>query len=129
MTHQRERHIRPATALQSEVLTPAETQLLRALLSREAAPPTQNAGELAAGDVVQILPAADRAFGGMLALITQAKPYQLRAVLLRPHRGGCRDAWLRLKLPEVARIGAAPQADPEFGKRCEWRGPGCRYAP
>jgi hypothetical protein len=129
MIHQRQRHIRAAAALQSEVLTPTETETLRALLAREAAPTSQHAGELAAGDVVQILPAADRAFGGMLAQITQAKPYQLRAVLLRPHRGGCRDAWLRLKLPEVARIGAAPQANPEFARRCEWRGPGCRYAP
>jgi hypothetical protein len=111
------------------MLTLIETETLRAILAREAAPAASQPGAIAAGDVVQILPAADRTFGGMLALITQAKPYQLRAVLLRPHRGGCREAWLRLTPPEVARIGAAAPHAPEFGRRCEHSAPGCRRIP
>jgi hypothetical protein len=109
------------------MLTTIETETLRAILSREAAP--TSTGELAAGDVVQIRPTADRTFGGMLALVQQATPHQVRAILLRPHRGGCREAWLRLSPPEVARIGAAAVQHPAFGRRCEWRTPGCRYAP
>ena len=114
----------------NRMLTTTETETLRAILAREAAPTSsQPAEQLAAGDVVQILPAVDRTYGGMLALVTQSKPHQVRAVLLRPHRGGCREAWLRLTPPEVARIGAAPSHNPEFASRCEWRGPACRYAP
>jgi hypothetical protein len=110
------------------MLTQIESATLRALLSREALPNTSPEG-IAAGDVVQIRPAADRSFGGMLALVTQARPHQLRAILLRPHRGGCREAWLRLTLTDVAHIGRAHFPAPEFGKRCEWRQPGCGWAP
>lgn len=129
MTHQRQHDPRARSPLKyGRMLTHQETETLRALLSREGAPSNQ-AQQLAAGDVVQIDPAAHRTYGGMLALVTQAKPHQVRAILLRPHRGGCREAWPRLTPPQVARIGAAPAHDPEFGRRCEWRGPACRYAP
>jgi hypothetical protein len=112
------------------MLTPAETETLRAILAREAAPAIgSQPAKLTTGDVVQILPAADRTFGGMLALVQQATPHQVRAILLRPHRGGCREAWLRLTPPEVARIGTAAPHNPDFAKRCEHSAPGCRRIP
>lgn len=91
------------------MITDEELKALRRLIARaEHAAPSPPSGdflELAAGDLVQIRPSADRAFGGMLAAITRAEPYQLRAYLLRPHRGGCAEAWLKLKHCEVERVG------------------------
>lgn len=111
------------------MLTPQETATLRAILAREAAPPTEGPDAIAPGDVVEIRPTADRTYGGMLALITQAKPHQVRAILLRPHRGGCREAWLTLSPPEVAKIGASNHQAPAFATRCEVRTPACTYKP
>lgn len=110
------------------MLTPTESALLRALLAREAtsqAAPLEYS-DLAAGDVAQIRPFADAAFGGMLVQITAAEPYELRGFLLRPHRGGCRDAQLRLKHCELERIGRSYWPDPEFARRCSWRAPECK---
>jgi hypothetical protein len=113
------------------VLTPTEAKSLTAILRREGFPAPQNApqefsadAEIRPGDIVQIRPFASPVFGGMLAAITQAAPYELRGYLLRPHRGGCRDAWLRLKHCEVERIGRAfwPADATGFATRCEDRG-------
>ena len=90
------------------MLTPEELKCLRQLIARAelpAASPPRDFQELAPGDLVQIRPSADRTFGGMVAAITRAEPYQLRAYVLRPHRGGCAEAWLSLKHCEVERIG------------------------
>lgn len=109
------------------MLTLIEANALRALLAREAsaAPVDAEYSDLAAGDVAQIRPFADTAFGGMLVQICQAGPYELRGFLLRPHRGGCREAWLRLKHCQLERIGRTYWPDPEFARRCSWREPGC----
>ena len=74
---------------------------------------------------MQLHPLADSTFGGMLALITQAGPHQLRGFLLRPHRGGCREAWLRLPPTAVERIGPARWPNPPFARRCEFAGGFC----
>ena len=113
------------------MLTQIETATLRALLQREAAPIQEFSEGIAAGDVVQIRPAADRTFGGMLALVMQAKPHQLRAILLRAHRGGCREAWMRLTPPEVAHVGRAhyQAGQTPFSRRCECKMTGCAWAP
>jgi hypothetical protein len=112
------------------MLTPTETATLRALLAREAsaAPPVDATDfqELAAGDVAQIRPFADAAFGGMLYQVCQVTPYELRGFLLRPHRGGCREAWLRLKHCQLERIGRVFWPDPEFARRCSWSAPECK---
>jgi len=113
--------------MSTNVLTIPEAHALRAILRRELspAPPTSSAdAAIGAGDVVQIRPFADQTFGGMLAVITQAAPYELRGYLLRPHRGGCRDAWLKLKHCEVERIGRGfwPADAAQFATRCEDRG-------
>jgi hypothetical protein len=116
------------------MLTAMETQVLRSLLARAAEQPAtiapEEAPDLSPGDIAQIRPFADRAYGGMLAVITRAEPYELRGYLLRPHRGGCREAWLRLHHCDVQRIGRAvwPAASTDFALRCENRGPQCaRY--
>jgi hypothetical protein len=113
------------------MLTAIETQVLRSLLARATEQPATTAPEeapdLSPGDIAQIRPFADREFGGMLAVITKAEPYELRGYLLRPHRGGCRGAWLRLKHCELTRIGRAvwPATTTDFALRCEAKGPQC----
>jgi hypothetical protein len=106
------------------MLTTNEAASLRAILRRElspAPPAGEPAPDIGAGDVVQIRPFADATFGGMLAVVTKASTYELRGYLLRPHRGGCRDAWMRLKHCEVERIGRGfwPAAEAPFAARCE----------
>lgn len=108
------------------MLTTIEASSLRAILKRELCPAPAAPAEtdIGAGDVVQIRPFADQTFGGMLAVVTAAAPYGLRAYLLRPHRGGCREAWLRLKHCEVERVGRAhwPADATPFAARCEDQG-------
>jgi hypothetical protein len=91
------------------MLTDEELKCLRRLIARAEhaapSPPSSDFQELAPGDVVQIRPSADRTFGGMLAAVTKAEPYELRAYALRPHRGGCAEAWLKLNHCDVERIG------------------------
>jgi hypothetical protein len=113
------------------MLTQHEAQVLRALLARADEQPAaivpEEPPELSPGDVAQIRPFADSTFGGMLAVITKAEPYELRGYLLRPHRGGCRQAWLRLKHCELTRVGRAvwPADKTDFALRCEGQGPKC----
>jgi hypothetical protein len=110
------------------MLTTQEANSLRAILRRELSPaPAAPAEDIGAGDVVQTRPFADPTFGGMLAVITAAGPYELRGYLLRPHRGGCRDAWLKLKHCEVERIGRGfrPADSTPFAAPCDARGPDC----
>jgi hypothetical protein len=107
------------------MLTPNESALLRALLTRESQPDGEYT-DLAAGDVAQIRPFADEAFGGMLVQIARVEPHELRGFLLRPHRGGCRDAQLRLKHCQLERIGRVCWPDPEFARRCSWSAPDCK---
>jgi hypothetical protein len=91
------------------MLTDTELKCLRRLITRAEhaapSPPSTDFQELSPGDVVQIRPSADPAFGGMLAAVTKAEPYQLRAYVLRPHRGGCAEAQLRLHHSDVERVG------------------------
>jgi len=107
-----------------QMLTPEETRVLRGLLHRERA--RTAARHLAAGDVAQIRPQADPLFGGMLFATTQVHGDRIRGYLLRPHRGGCHEAWLTLKPTDLQRIGRMPHTTiPEFAARCE-NLPGCR---
>jgi len=105
------------------MLTPNEATLLRALLTREDV--DAGAEDFRPGDVVQLRPHACRTFGGMLAVVCQASPYELRGFLLTPHRGGCRDAWLRWRAGDLDLIGRTTWPDPEFAHRCPDRGPNC----
>ncbi|MGA2270198.1 MAG: hypothetical protein ABSH44_17135 [Bryobacteraceae bacterium] len=114
----------------TNVLTITEANSLRAILRRELSPAPRASAQASAeadirpGDVVQIRPFASPTFGGMLAMITKAGAHELRAYLLRPHRGGCSDAWLRLKHCEVERVGRGfwPADATAFAARCEDQG-------
>jgi hypothetical protein len=103
------------------MLTHNEAASLRAILRRELSPAPTQPEDIGAGDLVQLRPFADQTFGGMIAVVTAATLYELRAYLLRPHRGGCRDAWLKLKPCEVERVGRShwPANATAFAARCE----------
>lgn len=93
-------------------ITPEELTALRRLMARaEQAQPTA-AAAINAGDVVQLRPGADPHWETSLMLVTQANAHQVRGQILRPHRGGCREAWGNYSTPEVARVGAAPYGEP-----------------
>ena len=110
------------------MLTPEELSTLQAIIAREQARPDPAA--IDAGDIVQIRPSADRVFGGMLVSVMKADAFTLRGYLLRPHRGACREAWLKLNPCEVLRVGPALyDAGSTFARRCDARGPRCKYAP
>lgn len=117
--------------MRTVMLTQHEAQVLRALLARAAEQPAaivpEEPPDIRPGNVAQIHPFADTTFGGILAVITRAEPYELRGYLLRPHRGGCREAWLRLKHCELERVGRAiwPANATDFALRCEGTGPKC----
>lgn len=88
----------------------------RAWPERPAAPPLEpGTAPVAIGDVVQLKPSADRAWGGLLLRVKQLDP--VRGYLLIPHRGGCREAWVRLKACEFSRIGALQYEEAAWGFR------------
>ena len=90
---------------------------LRALADQLDPLPEASAGPLAPGDLVQLRPDANPTWGGMLARVTRRTPYEVRGYLLTPHRGGCREAWLRLRPPLVVRVGREVYEQPEWGMR------------
>jgi hypothetical protein len=103
-------------------LTTSELRALRGLLDRAGAPiaepTTPDAGDFAPGDLAQLQPGSCSTFGGMLLQIGEVySPYELRGWFLRPHRGGCREAWHRANPAELVRIGRVAWPDPEFSRR------------
>lgn len=104
------------------MLTPNETNALRALLAREAATAplavaTSAAqdteySDLAPGDVAQIRPGACRTWETSLLLVTQTDTHQVRGQILRPHRSGCREAWAHYSRAEVLRVGRVAYPEP-----------------
>jgi hypothetical protein len=107
----------------STMLTPEDLTALRRLVARaeQLAPtphqPAPEPDELHAGDVAQIRPFAHRTFEGMLFCVGAASPYEVKGYLLRPHRGGCREAWLTFNHHELERVGRTWWPDPEFARR------------
>lgn len=67
---------------------------------------------IAPGDVLQLRPGASETWETSLLLVTAADSHQVRGQVLRPHRSGCREAWLSCSMPEVARIGRTPYPEP-----------------
>ena len=100
------------------MLTSLETEVLRGLLDREMLQFPAPEHDISRQDIVQIHPHADRTFGGMLVVVTAADPYSVRGYLLRPHRGGCREAWLTWHYSDVERVGRTHWPDLcEFARR------------
>jgi hypothetical protein len=83
-------------------------------------------GELRPGDVVQIRPGADAVFGGLLLMVQRIGPAKIEGYLLRPHRGGCREAWTRATPPEVEYVGTPLSAVSPWGLRRECESQTCR---
>lgn len=69
------------------------------------------------GDLVQIAPATDPVFGGLVARVTQTTPTTVRGYLLVPHRGGNREAWQSFNRSEVDRVGRVRWPEAEWGFR------------
>jgi hypothetical protein len=74
---------------------------------------------IAPGDVVQLRPGADRTWESSLLLVADTQGGRLRGAILRPHRGGCREAWYTFTSPEVLRVGNAPYPAPP-PEICGW---------
>jgi hypothetical protein len=66
---------------------------------------------------VQTRPEAEPTFGGMLLHVCRVRPAAVDGYLLRPHRGGCREAWHHFTPPELVRLGASHFPQPEFARR------------
>lgn len=78
------------------------------------------------GDLVQLRSTADPVFGGLVLRVTQSRTLGVRGYLLVPHRGGCRDAWQRLKHCEYERVGRVRWPEAEWGFRTAGTGPRAR---
>lgn len=95
------------------MLTPAELQTLADLLQRIQSEQQPSGPGIQPGDVAQIRPGVSRTWETSLVLISQidhrGRP---RGPILKPHRGGCREAWYDFSPPELAIIGRAPYAGP-----------------
>ena len=97
------------------MLTPDQLSALEALLTAArlaAAAGTAAAEAIAAGDVVQLRPGASHTWETSLMLVTQNDGRRIRGQVLRPHRGGCRDAWATHSAPELIRTGRLPFPEP-----------------
>lgn len=98
------------------MLTPDEFAALDALLTRARAslalgPALPSA--IAPGDVVQLRPGADPTWECSLMMVTKIRyDGAVQGQILRPHRGGCPEAWHSYRPPAVVRIGRAPYPEP-----------------
>jgi hypothetical protein len=99
------------------MLTPDEIATLQVILERARAAAALSTSstlhELSPGDVVQLRPGADRAWECSLLLVQRIRTDgKVSGPILRPHRGGCRDAWAVYTPPEVIRVGRMPYPAP-----------------
>jgi len=74
------------------------------------------------GDLVQIAPAADPVFGGLVVRVTQTTTSGVRGYVLVPHRGGSREAWQQFKQAEIERCGRIRWPEAEWGFRNNGQG-------
>jgi len=98
------------------MLTSDELSALEGLLTRargEAAIGRIAATDtITAGDVVQLRPGASHLWETSLMLVTQTTAEHIKGQILRPHRGGCREAWYTFTPPELTRVGRIPFPEP-----------------
>lgn len=103
--------------------------VLERTLVSPAAPPAVEPEQIelaTEGDLVQLRSTADPVFGGLMLRVTQSRTLGVRGYLLVPHRGGCRDAWHRLKHCEYERVGRVRWPEAEWGFRTAGTGPRAR---
>lgn len=82
---------------------------------------------IAVGDVVQLRPGADHHWETSLLLVSRILPDGgVQGQIMRPHRGGCREAWYTYRPPSLARIGRMPFPEPAVRVRSwSYDGPPC----
>jgi hypothetical protein len=100
------------------MLTVEEIQMLESLLRRARLAISAALKELpndaiAPGDLVQLRPGADPQWETSFLSVAKIRDDGgISGTILRPHRGGWRDAWFTYRPPEVLRIGRAPFPEP-----------------
>lgn len=94
------------------VLTTDQIHALESLLDTARRAEGAAADVIAAGDVVQLRPGASQTWESSLMLVEQHRDGKIRGQILRPNRGGCREAWATHTAPEVVRVGRAPFREP-----------------
>src|SRR5262249_34764283 len=107
-------------------LSTLEIDLLTSLLTRardEASSPSL--GKIRVGDIVQIQPGIDETWETSLLQVGAIDGYRIRGTILRPHRGGCREAWYSYPPGAISRVGHAPFAAPSQRIRSWCYSPGC----
>jgi len=107
------------------MLTPEELTVLESLCSRARVAGTQEADELAPGDVVQIRPGFDPHWQTSLMLVGRVLDGKISGTILEPHRGGYREAWYTYRRPELFRIGRLPFPEPPASVRAMCYCPPC----
>jgi hypothetical protein len=112
------------------MLTEEELATLESLLARAraAARVAREAGfgGIKPGDLVQLRPGADPTWECSFLLVGQVRDTgEIRGTILRPHRGGWKDAWYRYTPPEVAWIGRALFPEPTLKVRGAGYWPAC----
>lgn len=98
-----------------------DSLLRRARTDAATSPPD----ELLPGDVVQLRPGIDRAWETSMILVTKVDSYKVRGQILRPHRGGCPEAWHRFRPGEVVRVGRIVYPEPPADVRAWCYEPPC----
>jgi len=97
------------------MLSPEEILVLESLLERARQAASRDApagGDIRVGDVVQLRPGADPHWETSLLLVGKVREDGgIAGSILRPHRGGWKDAWYVYRPPEVCLIGHAPFAE------------------
>jgi hypothetical protein len=113
------------------MLTPEEVATLEALLARARGLLGEDSAAvrdtITVGDVVQLRPGADPHWETSLLLVCRIREDGgVQGQILRPHRGGHREAWYTYRPPSVARIGRMPFPEPDMRiKAWNYDGPRC----
>lgn len=109
--------------MRADMLTIEELLTLEGILARARAAHDRDhlhqVPTIQPGDVVQLRPGADRTWETSLLLVMDTYQGRVRGQILRPHRGGCREAWYAYTPPEVVIIGPAPYVGPA-PEICGW---------
>jgi hypothetical protein len=104
-----------------------EITILEMLLARARQTGGANHQEIAVGDIVQLRPGADPHWQTSLLLVCRIlDDGGIQGQILRPHRGGYREAWYTYRPPEVIRVGRMPYPEPDLQIRAwSYDGPQC----
>lgn len=100
------------------MLSPEEILVLESLLARarQVLPSESACADIRAGDIVQLRPGADSHWKTSFLHVGKVRhDGGIAGTLLRPHRGGWREAWYTFRPPELYFVGSAPFPEPRVG--------------